>query len=163
MYCPDCGAETSLDLKFCRSCGLGLEKIAQSLLEQLPTKLDELQARKNKLERAGRVARNLFILATLSLCLLLIGYLFTQGQIVGALAFLGVMVFVGCGILSLFLSEKAQELEKASTKRQIQRPAGLAQNGTPGKLLKNNSHHQPRVLRSALPNCCLWKRKAGIK
>jgi uncharacterized membrane protein YvbJ len=56
MYCPDCGAKTSVDLKFCRSCGLGLEKIAQSLVEQLPAMSDDLQARKNNLERVGRVA-----------------------------------------------------------------------------------------------------------
>ena len=143
MYCPDCGAKTSLDLKFCRSCGLGLEKITQSLVEQLPAMSDDLQSRKNKLERVGRVARNVFMLATLSVCLFLIGYLFTQGQIVGALAFLGVMVFVGCGLLSLFMSEKAAELEKASTKRQMQMPRGLAQHGTTGKLLSEGELEPP--------------------
>lgn len=36
MYCPNCGKENSTEQKFCRSCGLSLEKSVQSLAEQLP-------------------------------------------------------------------------------------------------------------------------------
>ena len=53
MYCPSCGKSTSVEQKFCRACGLSLEKIAQSLAEQLPsTQLnDDLEDRKRKVER----------------------------------------------------------------------------------------------------------------
>ena len=34
MHCPNCGAEAPLTQKFCRSCGLGLEKIPQVFAEQ---------------------------------------------------------------------------------------------------------------------------------
>jgi hypothetical protein len=37
MFCPNCGANNSTEQKFCRSCGLNLEKTAESVLEQLPT------------------------------------------------------------------------------------------------------------------------------
>ncbi len=37
MFCPNCGANNSTEQKFCRACGLNLEKSAESLLEQLPT------------------------------------------------------------------------------------------------------------------------------
>jgi uncharacterized membrane protein YvbJ len=51
MYCPNCGTKTSIDQKFCRSCGLSLEKTALSLSEQLPAKVDQgLQAQKERLE-----------------------------------------------------------------------------------------------------------------
>ena len=32
MYCPNCGKTNSPEQRFCRSCGLGLEKIVQSEL-----------------------------------------------------------------------------------------------------------------------------------
>jgi len=54
MYCPNCGNKNADDQNFCRSCGLGLEKIALSLNEQLPTvAVQSLQERKEKLERLG--------------------------------------------------------------------------------------------------------------
>ena len=34
MHCPGCGAEAQLTQKFCRSCGLGLEKVPQLVAEQ---------------------------------------------------------------------------------------------------------------------------------
>lgn len=36
MHCPNCGTETSAGQKFCRACGLSLERIAQLLAELLP-------------------------------------------------------------------------------------------------------------------------------
>lgn len=68
MYCPNCGTKTSTDQNFCRSCGLGLEKIALSLNEQLPTKVDlTLQQRKERLEKMGVAAISVFGLGALSL------------------------------------------------------------------------------------------------
>ncbi len=37
MFCPNCGANNSTEQKFCRSCGLNLEKSAESLVEQMPS------------------------------------------------------------------------------------------------------------------------------
>lgn len=36
MYCPNCGKENSTNQKFCRACGLNLERTADALLEQMP-------------------------------------------------------------------------------------------------------------------------------
>ena len=33
MYCPTCGNQTSLDQKYCRSCGMGLQMISQAVGE----------------------------------------------------------------------------------------------------------------------------------
>ena len=57
MFCPNCGSKNSTQQKFCRSCGLSLEKSAQSLVEQIPAKIDQsLERRKEKLERFGVIA-----------------------------------------------------------------------------------------------------------
>jgi|SRR5262245_54984607 len=36
MYCPNCGSEAPMEQKFCRSCGFGLGKVAQLIVEQAP-------------------------------------------------------------------------------------------------------------------------------
>ena len=80
-----------------------MEKIAQSLGEQLPTKLDEsLQEQKNKLERLGMIALSIFGLGLSSFLLYLVGYrlLLTQGRIIAALGVLGFLIFIGSGLLS---------------------------------------------------------------
>ncbi len=68
MYCPNCGTKTSADQNFCRACGLGLEKIALSLNEQLPTKVDlSLQQRKDRFEKLGVAALSVFGLGHIEL------------------------------------------------------------------------------------------------
>lgn len=61
MYCPNCGNKTSSEQKFCRSCGLGLEKTAQSLVEQLivarpEESLQDSQANLEQLKTIGLIA-----------------------------------------------------------------------------------------------------------
>lgn len=37
MFCPNCGTNNTVGQSFCRSCGLNLEQISNSLVEQLPS------------------------------------------------------------------------------------------------------------------------------
>lgn len=54
MFCPNCGKENSSDKKYCRTCGLELEKILQSLVEQKPTKEGrDLQKRRELFDKLG--------------------------------------------------------------------------------------------------------------
>ena len=70
MFCPNCGAKTSTEQKFCRACGLGLEKIALSLTEQLPSGPDEnMLSQKERLERWGVAALSVFGVGILGLIL----------------------------------------------------------------------------------------------
>ena len=36
MFCPNCGTKTEAGQKYCRACGLGVEKLAGLISEQLP-------------------------------------------------------------------------------------------------------------------------------
>jgi len=60
MHCPNCGAESSAKQKFCRGCGLSLERFAQLLAELLSDGEDENVARARQrlrqLEKALKIA-----------------------------------------------------------------------------------------------------------
>src|SRR5688572_15753900 len=102
MYCPNCGNEGSTAQKFCRSCGLGLEKIAESLTDQLPAKLDEsLQQRKARLEKWGVAALSVFGVGVFSFILYGVVYkmMLTQGRVLAGLAMLGFITIIACGLL----------------------------------------------------------------
>jgi hypothetical protein len=59
MHCPSCGTEAPAGQKFCRACGLSLERFAQLLAELLPDGEDENVARARRrlrqLERAVKI------------------------------------------------------------------------------------------------------------
>lgn len=138
MYCPNCGFKSSPDQKFCRSCGLSLEKSAQSLAEQLPTRLDEsLEERKNRLERLGVGALSVFGLGVLGFILYNVFYklMITQGKIMAGLGLLAFVVIIGCGLLSVILFAKAKEVEEARAKRPLPQPAELEQSEATKRLL----------------------------
>ena len=124
MYCPNCATKISLEQKFCRSCGLGLEKIAHSLAEQLPTHaVDEsLQNRKNRLERLGVTALSIFAAGVLGYFLFLVGnkLMWSQGKFMAAIGVLAALVVLGSGLLSVLLFAKAKEVEHATSKRRLQ-------------------------------------------
>jgi hypothetical protein len=57
MFCPNCGANNTTEHRFCRSCGLNLERTAESLLEQIPSAESAEHLKKQKpLERFGKFA-----------------------------------------------------------------------------------------------------------
>ena len=145
MFCPNCGAKTSTQQKFCRACGLGLEKIALSLTEQLPTGPDEkLLSQKERFERLGVVALSVFGLGLLAFLLYGIGYkvMITQGEWVGGLILLGFMIMCACGALSAVLFAKATEAEEAAGKRRLeQKDAAVVETST--KELLTEGHFEP--------------------
>ncbi|HET9524935.1 MAG TPA: zinc ribbon domain-containing protein [Pyrinomonadaceae bacterium] len=145
MFCPNCGAKTSIEQKFCRACGLGLEKIALSLNEQLPTRPDEnLMSQKERLERMGMVLLSVFGVGVLFLLVYGIVYklMVTQGKILGGLALLGFIIMAVCGLLSTVLFAKAKEAEQAASKRRIANKEAAVV-GTPTKELLTEGHFEP--------------------
>jgi hypothetical protein len=141
MYCPNCGTKTSIDQNFCRACGLGLEKIALSLNEQLPTKVERsLQERKERFEKLGVAALSVFGLGLLGFLLYAIGYklIMTQGNVLGALAIIGFVIMIACGLASVILFAKANEAGQEATKR---KPQQNLSSGT--KELLTEGHFEP--------------------
>jgi len=139
MYCPNCGNKNGDGQNFCRSCGLSLEKIAQSLSEQLPTvAVRSLQERKDKLERLGVTSLSIFGLGIFGFLLynIFVRLLPTNGALIAILAVLAAIVFIGSGLASVILFAKAKELKEAAAKRQIELPTEPT-----GKLME--SREQP--------------------
>lgn len=166
MYCPNCGTKISLDQKFCRSCGLGLEKIAQSLLEQLPAKLDEsLQDRKNKLERLGVIALSIFGVGVLSLFLYMVGYklMLAQGKLVAALGLLAFSVILGSGLLSVILFAKAKEVEEAKAKRRLQPSKEMAEAEAAEKVLPESQLEPVPSVAERTTELLFAEKKSGTK
>ena len=135
MYCPNCGTTISSDQSFCRACGLGLEKIAQSLVEQRPNEFEEsLQLRKERIERWGVAALGVFGLGVVSIPLYKIAMMMLEGRVLAGLGFLALMVVLGCGLLAVILFAKANEVGEARLKGRNASPA-LPKTNTTAKLL----------------------------
>ena len=144
MYCPNCGNKRSASQRFCRVCGFGLEKVAESLAEQLPAQADRtLLERKKRLERLGVAALSIFGLS-------IIGFfsysvfsklMLTQGSLVAGLIVLAGLLVIGCALASVILFAKANELKEASTKRLAEQPLEPGHADTTSKLL--DIHREP--------------------
>ncbi len=144
MYCPNCGTKTSSDQNFCRACGLGLEKIAVTLNEQLPTRVDvSLQQQKERFEKLGVAALSVFGLGVLSIILYGVVYklMMSEGDVFSALAATGFIIMIACGLASVFLFAKAKEAGEAATKRKPEQIPSTQSGST--KELLTEGHFEP--------------------
>jgi hypothetical protein len=143
MYCPICATKVSVNQKFCRSCGFGLEQTAQSVSEQHSTELAlNLRERKNKLERLGVIALRIFGVGVIGFFLYLVGAkvlsLVAQGQIFGAIALLALVAVLSCGLLSVLLFAEAKEIQETPRKHGPDSPEENLEGAPTAKLLPEN-------------------------
>ena len=82
MYCPTCGIQTSLDQKYCRSCGMGLQVISQAVGEHQGQTIEKNEARPKNLERWGMITA-LIGISTLSLLLIAVFICLTISKVFG--------------------------------------------------------------------------------
>jgi hypothetical protein len=138
MYCPNCGKTNSVEQKFCRSCGLGLESVVQSLAEQLPsTNTDKnLSERQRKVELWAMIlGASMISLLVLAVLAYIIYQLFVLQD--DLLPGLGVMVLI-VGFLAFFLLLAYREYLARASKRTLPQPASLPAPKT-GELLPEPS------------------------
>jgi hypothetical protein len=141
MYCPNCGKATSIEQKFCRACGLSLEKTALSLSEQLPARVDQsIQRQKERLEKLGVAALSVFGFGVLSLLLFLMGQKLIGKGAFGLLAMLGVVIMIVCGLGSVILFARAKDLDEKASKRRQQ---NLMSGSETTKELLSEGHFEP--------------------
>jgi hypothetical protein len=135
MYCPNCGKTNSTEQKFCRSCGLSMEKVVQSLAEQLL--IADLD--KNLIERRRKLERWIKTIAGATIAILvgsvmwgiIYGLIIVKGEVLTGLVFLSFIIGL---ILFALLMLYRESLLKASGKGQPQPPA-LPHTGDTAKLL----------------------------
>ena len=115
MFCPNCGANNSTEQKFCRSCGLNLEKTAESMLEQIPSaESAELLKRQKNLEKFGNIVFGGFGVVILTAISAMIYFVFTKMILSGENIFAGILliaflVFAGLSLTYVAFNEDLKE------------------------------------------------------
>jgi hypothetical protein len=148
MHCPNCGTKNSTGHKFCRACGLSLEKFALLLAEELPAgelgraEAEEL-ARLAARERRARFWVTAAGLACIALVVSVVLYgiifkfIIEKGEVVGGLIFLSVILL---GLAFAGLATYNESLKEKMRKRL--KPA-LPQGETTGRLLPDGARFEP--------------------
>ena len=146
MYCPNCGKENSTEQKFCRSCGLSLETVVQSLAEQLPAKQYDqtLQARQRSVERWLNIAAGsgISILVLGVLWGIIYKIIIVKGEILAGSLFLGLILAV---IAFALLAIYHESLAKATRQRPLPEPREPQVGGDTAKLPIESQEPVPSV------------------
>jgi hypothetical protein len=129
MHCPNCGAQAPRDQKFCRKCGLNLEKVPELLLGQLPEKYSDTPARLTKsgqlMERLATAGGICFISGGGMFFLFLLynivaRQIIAKGQVVSGLALL--LFFIGAALLLSYVIYIESQKNRASRKIEKTKP-----------------------------------------
>ena len=120
MFCPNCGKVNSAQQKFCRSCGLSLEKVAHSVAEQLlDRELNKhLHDRQRQVERLISIilASGFAIFAGAVVYAIIFKIIIGKGEVLEGTIFLALFVAV---VTALLLVVYRESLRETLTRRQL--------------------------------------------
>lgn len=127
MYCPNCGKTNSGEQKFCRSCGLQLEQVVQSLVSQLTAP----DADKTLIERQNNLDRwiKMIAVSTISLFVgavlwgIIYSIIIVKGEILGGSIFLAIILGI---LLFALLVLYRESISKKPSKQKSSGPDSLA-------------------------------------
>jgi hypothetical protein len=153
MFCPNCGTKTEAGQKYCRSCGLGVEKLAGLISEQLPAgalerstpeEVARLLQRKQNVERllagAALTAGGVFVVSLVAMIVLKI--IIGKGAILQGLGFLAFILAAAAALLLVFYRESLKE-SLAARGVTDETARELKDAPTTSKLLPDGSHFDP--------------------
>jgi hypothetical protein len=131
MHCPNCGTKVSGEQKFCRSCGMKLEKVQQILSEELSTAELHADDKIRRFEHWRNVA-GLWTLVLFAAVLLVVfiheivinfgsGSHDFYGGLIGLALFLGTAIALSFAGYSAYLRQK-----QANRKAQVSEAASVA-------------------------------------
>jgi hypothetical protein len=119
MHCPNCGTKASANQKFCRSCGFGLEKVEQLIVEQKMAATDQTTEATgklsnkwlSKLEKWARLA--LFglggVLGSLLLWAIIFKVMIEQGRIFQGSVTLMILAAISLYIFVIYMYYERKE------------------------------------------------------
>jgi hypothetical protein len=115
MFCPNCGANNNTEQKFCRTCGLNLEKTAASLVEQIPSAESARLLRHDKLiEKFGNFALGglglvIFLAFTVFVYRIIEKYLIGGTNIYFVVLSIGFILFAFLSLVFVYFNESLKE------------------------------------------------------
>jgi len=119
MFCPNCAKENSVEQKFCRACGLNLEKSAESLLLQLPdARNSDLVKREMFLEKFGNFVFGGFLAVVMIAIGAIIYTIFVKFVLSGTSVIFGIfmilfVIFAALALAFVGYTEKIKEEKKS--------------------------------------------------
>lgn len=120
MFCPGCGAQNTVEQKFCRACGLNLEQSAQSLIEQTPSeKRSELKTAERRLEKFGTIAFGglgvVGLMAVVGMIYkIFMKFIWDGSSVISGVIFILLLIFAVLGIAYVIFNESLKEKKLAA-------------------------------------------------
>ena len=132
MYCPNCGKTNSAEQKFCRSCGLRLEQIVQSLVEQTKNPDQNLITQQRNLDRWINIVAGVTVSILVGAVIWGIVYaiIIVKGAVVSGSIFLAVILgIVLFALLNLYRHSLASKSSKGSPQPSLTESTAAADTG----------------------------------